>query len=414
MRAILRNTVAPISSLFIIMLGSGFFNTFMSLRVSLDGWSNFMTGFVYAAYYAGMMTGSLYTEKLITHTGHIRGFSIFASLTACFISLQSFFLSPYVWVLFRFLTGLVYAGLFVVIESWLLLLSSTNTRGTVLSIYMIALYTGQSLAQYIVAALDIQSIFPFNLAVVFCTLSIIPVCLMRAAAPSIVESEYINIFYIFKKVPLGFLGNLTAGLIISSFYALGPVFARENNYSLFQTSLIMSMTIFGGMALQWPIGFISDLCQRRKVIIAISLILSGISTFLFIFDTLPFWGLILALVFYGGFSFTLYPVSITFCCDFFSAAGITSITSAALIIYGIGCVLGPVFSPIFMYVTKASGLFLYSAILSLALAIYGLWRAKTVPPRPEETKEPYQSMPNLSTQGSELDPRSVDPSKEQK
>ncbi len=358
-----------------------------------------------------MMLGAIYMEKLINRTGHIRGFAIFASCTACSILLQSYTVSPYAWIFFRLTMGAACAGLFIVIESWLLLLSSSSTRGVVLSIYMVSLYTAQSLGQFILNFVPIQDNKAFTLTVIFCTLSIIPVCFMRAAAPHVHEPEYINIFYLLKKTPLGFVANLISGLILGSFYALGPVFGREIGLSIWKISLVMSVTIFGGMALQWPIGKFSDLVQRRKVIITIAIALLVISTILFIYQPMPFLLLLILLFLYGGFSFTLYPIAITYCCDFFSSAGITAITCAALIIYGIGCIIGPLLSPLIMAITKPSGLFLFTAVLSLLLSIYASWRHHVLPPQPEKTKEPFEPMPSTTPVGTELDPR-TDPPKQ--
>lgn len=408
MKEILQRTAAPIASLLIIMLGISYFNTYMSVRISVDGWNNFMTGAVYSAYYGGMMIGALYMEKLIKHTGHIRAFSIFASIAACSIIFQSFTGSPIIWIFFRFITGLSCAGLFICIESWLLLLSSVEARGAVLSIYMVALYSAQAMSQFILNFFDISGQLAFSFTVLFCCFSILPVCFMRAAAPSMSESEHVNIFYVLRKIPLGFLGNLMSGLILSSFYALAPVYAKESGYSIWQISVIMAITITGGMALQWPIGIFSDIVARRKVIITIALTLMVISGILFFVQTPPFPILLFLLFFYGGFAFTLYPISITYCCDFFSSAGITAVTCAALIIYGIGSVSGPLLSPIVMELTRPSGLFLYSGVLSFILAAFAIWRNYKLPSQSKATKEHFQPMPNTTPIISELDPRSDD------
>ncbi len=408
MKELLRKTLAPISSLLIIILGTSFFNTFVSVRISTDGGSNLLTGLVYSAYYLGMMLGAIYMEKLINRTGHIRAFSIFASCTACSILLQSFTVSPYAWIIFRLTMGAACAGLFIVIESWLLLLSSSSTRGVVLSIYMVSLYSAQSLGQFILNFVPIQDDKAFTLTVIFCSLSIIPVCFMRAAAPHVHEPEYINIFYLLRKTPLGFAGNLVSGLVLGSFYALGPVFGREIGLSIWRISLIMSVTILGGMALQWPMGIFSDLVQRRKVLITTGAILFLISTVLFVYQPMPFPVLLTLLFLYGGFSFTLYPIAITYCCDFFSSAGITAVTCAALIIYGIGCIIGPLLSPLIMQMTRPSGLFLFTAILSLLLALYASWSRHALPTQSEESKEPYQALPSMTPEAAELDPRIKD------
>lgn len=403
MRDLVKLIFPPILSLVIIMLGISFFNTFTSVHIISTGGASYLTGVVYSAYYAGMMVGALYIEKFIHRVGHIRGFSIFASLCATSVMFQSFFSSPYVWILFRFITGVTCAGLFVIIESWLLLLSSPNTRGQILSLYMVALYTAQGLGQFILNSMDLSGMLPFSITVILSTLSIIPVCLMRANSPNTAEAEIINIFYILKRTPLGFVGNFIAGMVLSAFYALGPVYAEKSGFTIFQISLIMGCTIFGGMALQWPLGALSDIMERRKVLTITSLSLFTLSLILFLVPAMPFWLLILLLALFGGFSFTLYPLSITHCCDFFSSAGITAITCACLIIYGIGCIIGPLVAPVAMEITRPSGLFAYTAILAMGLALFGFWQTKSQ--APPDTKEPFIPLPT-TPKGTELDPRS--------
>ncbi|OGN61862.1 MAG: hypothetical protein A3F09_04180 [Chlamydiae bacterium RIFCSPHIGHO2_12_FULL_49_11] len=405
MKETLKLIVAPTVSLFVIMLGMSFFNTFISVRVNLDGGSSFVVGLVYSAFYLGMMLGAIYMEKFIRYTGHIRAFSLFASSMAAAIVVQSFFASPWIWLFFRLLTGIASAGLFIVIESWLLLLSSSHTRGVILSLYMVAIYTAQSLGQFFLNVANLEGVVPFLLAIFFCSLSVVPVSLMRASAPSITTSEYINIFYLLKKTPLGFFGNFVAGLILSAFYALGPVYAQEMGFTIFQVSLFMSVTVFGGMALQWPLGLLSDILERRKVIIMITAAISFLGFILFLFPTMPFWLLLITVFIYGGFVFTLYPISITYCCDFFSSSGITAITCAALIIYGIGCIIGPVIAPIVMGFILSTGLFLYSAVVSLLLCIYAIYRHKKLPKEIKEIKEAYQVFPSTTPTITQLDPR---------
>ncbi|MCH9811803.1 MFS transporter, partial [bacterium] len=355
----------------------------------------FITGLLYSFYYGGIMFGAYSVEKLIHQKGHIRSFSIFAGGVSTILLLQSFIGSPYVWILFRFFTGVCVAGLFIVIESWLLLLASPSTRGAVLSFYMIAIYSAQSLGQFGINLVSMNTMEPFNLALIFCTASILPVCLMKAAAPTLHESEIINVFYLLKKVPLGFLGNLTSGLILGAFYGLGPVFAKTSGYSLLQISSIMAVTIFGGMALQWPIGKLSDIFQRRYIIIMICAMVCALSLSLVFFHKSSYAAHLLMLFFLGGFVFTIYPISITYCCDFFTSSSLTSITAASLLIFGFGCIVGPIIAPFFMLIGP-EGLFLYFAIFAFLLTFFAVYRDRTTAPPPVETKEHYQVHPGLS------------------
>ena len=396
MRTIFKLTFAPVASLIIIVLGISYLNTFTSIRLTNLGFDSTITGLIYSAYYTGMMLGAIYLERIIHKKGHIRSFAIFAAITSTTIMLQSFTISPYFWVFFRFLTGAAAAGLFIVIESWLLLLATAKTRGAVLSIYMVAIYIAQCIGQFGISIISVEGDVAFNISVLLATASIIPVCLMKAAAPTLSESHSINIFYLFRKVPVGFVGNFISGLILGTFYAIGPVYGKKIDLTLVQISLFMAVTIFGGMLLQWPVGKLSDIFQRRQVIIAVSGSLFFISIGLMITAHLSFELKLFLLFLFGGMAFTLYPLSITYCCDYFSTAGITSVTSASLIIYGLGCILGPILSPLFMKVLGPSGFFFYTALLSLLMVVFTLYKQHLNPKEPQLSKEPYQILPGTT------------------
>ena len=403
MKELIKRTFAPIFSLLIIMMGTGFFNTFVSYRIADLGHTDFLNGFIYSCYYFGILIGAVYIERLINITGHIRAFAIFAALCSSSVLLQGYTVNPFIWVIFRFILGFGCAGLFIVIESWLLLLSSNDTRGKILSIYMLILYAAQATGQWLLTTLDLSSTVPFSFTAFFCSLSIIPVCLMRANAPINQESEYINIFYILKKTPLGFFANIAGGLVVSSFYSLGPVFAKNSGLSLIQISTFMSVTIFGGMALQWPIGLLSDIFERRKVLATTALTLALLSGILYFVTQMPFFLFIVLSFLYGGLGFTLYPLAITYCCDFFSPAAITAITCASLVIYGIGCILGPLTVPFFMQI-ETTGFFLFTSIIASLLTIFSIYRIYKLPHESKEMKEKFTALPPTPNVG-DLDPR---------
>jgi len=393
MRSVLKITMAPILSLVTIMLGISYFNTFISLKMTNDGFNSFITGALYSAYYTGMMLGAIYLERIIQKKGHIRSFCIFASIAGCCIVVQSFTEPSFFWVGLRFISGVAVSGIFIVIESWLLLLASAKTQGVILSVYMIALYTAMCIGQFGIITVPLDSIMPYNLALIFCIASILPVCMMKASAPTLPQSHYINVFYILKKIPLGFFGVLTSGLLISSFYALGPVYAEDSGFSLSQISIIMATTIFGGMALQWPIGKLSDLFERRLIILLVATFTSFISFALVFSSSFSFPLLLILLFIYGGFVFTLYPITITYCCDFFSSSGITSVIAAALLIFGFGCIIGPLITPLFFFLFGPVGLFWYSSIIAALLSLFTYYQKHKIPNEQKESKETFHIQP---------------------
>jgi len=406
MRKIIRNVLPPLVSLVIVMLGNGFFNTFASLRISIDGYASWVIGILNSSYYAGVMLGSIYVERLLDRIGHIRTFAIFASINSLIIVVQSMLIGPISWTFFRFLSGFCASGFFIVIESWLLLSTGVKNRGRLLSLYMLVLYLAQGFGQFILNISPLISLLPFAVTIALSSLSVIPVCMMKSSGPLMLESSLTNLFQIVRKAPLGPVGCFISGMIMGSFYGLVPIFGKEINLSVFQISQIMGFTILGGLALQWPIGHLSDIFNRRKVLIGVSAALMVLTLFLFYGHHFPYYVLLALMVLFGGISFAVYPLSITYTCDYFSEKNIIGITCSLLIIYGTGSIVGPLVAPIFMILLGASGIFLYISILCASYILIAMLRLMHSKLLYEDEQSDYLPLPRATSLAFYLDPRS--------
>ncbi len=214
------SVLSPIVSLIILVLGNGLFMTYVTVRLKLAGYSSGIVGIITASYYAGILLGCVRAEKYISRIGHIRSFASFASLTAVIILLQGLFINSWYWGVLRFLSGFSMAGLFVTIESWLLVKSTTETRGKILSIYMTAFYAAQALGQFLLDVSDPLSLIPFVITAILTSLSIIPVSMTRTLAPSIEEPSFLSIFKLLKITPLGVTGCTLSGVLLGTIYGL--------------------------------------------------------------------------------------------------------------------------------------------------------------------------------------------------
>ncbi len=377
MKQMLKSIFAPIFSLTLVMMAISYFETFISLRLSGQHFNPFIAALIYSSYYAGMLLGGLCIEKVIEKLGQAHAFIFSAAAISAIVSIQSFTSPTILWMVFRFLSGLMVAGLFVSVESWLLLLFP-KSRGTVLAFYMIGLYIANSIGQFGISAVPMDSIHPFNLILLFVSLSIIPICFVRNDSPGLKNSKYLSVFKLYKTAPLGFLGNLTAGLILGAFYTTGPLCGKMSNFSMMEISCFMSITIFGGMCFQWPMGKLSDIIQRKRVILLICtmIILSSLAA-IFVFP-MAYGTKLLVQFLFGGMIFTLYPVCITYCCDFLPDNDITSVAAAGLVNYGIGSIFGPALALGFLKAIGPRGLYIYTALLGIALLTFALhqWQKK--------------------------------------
>merc|ERR1712023_90149 len=123
--------------------------------------------------------------------------------------------------------------------------------------------------------------------------------------------------------------------MLGAFYALGAVYARRLGMNLSSTALFMSMVILGGVALQWPLGRLSDKLDRRKVIVfsfggtfAAAIAMALLGTPGVILMTLGFL--------FGGLSFALYPLCVAHTNDHLQPEQRVAASGGLVMLYSLG------------------------------------------------------------------------------
>lgn len=392
---------SPLASLFLVVVSSSFFLTFISVRIKIIDGSEITLGLIHSAFYGGMLIGSLKSEEIINRVGHIRAFALFSSVLTFVIILQALYQLPKFWILLRFLAGFATAAVYVIIESWLLAQSTKKNKGKILSIYMICLYSAQTIGQFGLDIIDINTIEPFLLAALVASISMIPASLTYMKAPEIEPLPKMAVIRYFKASPMGFIGCIASGLIISGIYGFLPNYAMDNNISV---SILVGITITGGFVLQWPIGKLSDMFDRIKIITLLSLVMVIVC---FILALVPLQDMLVYIFafFLGGFCFTLYPLCIAQVCDYLDNSNIINVTGTLLFAYGIGAVAGPLVLSFLIKIFSSTAIFYYIAIVSFALLLCGLHSLKTMKIIHQEDQVDFVAVPRISTIASALDPR---------
>lgn len=402
MLKLLKLTRSPLTSLFILMLGSGLINTLTTVRLHTNSSPALLIGAMTTVYYLGLVLASFGVERAIFRVGHIRAFAAFAALLAVTSLLQGMFFLPWFWLVLRFISGFATAGLFVVIESWLLLLGTINSRGQILASYMIVLYAGQSCAQFFINLPHESNLFLFAIVTLFITLSIIPVALTRISSPTFEQPSSLSFKKLYQKSASGIVGCLGAGLMLGAIYGLFPLFVAKKVANTSSVSLFMALVIIGGMSLQYPLGKLSDYLERRTVLIGIACATIGISL-LMIMAFHWFWLSIFCTLLFGGFTFTFYPVAISYACDSLNSEDIVAGAQGLLLAYGIGASVGPMVGAAFIREIGASGLFVYIIAISSVLTVFFLWKRIRVEAIPQEDN--FRVLTQTTPLLVELDPR---------
>jgi len=401
------SAVAPVRSLllaiFMLMAGSGFMATLIAVRLERAGSSALVVGAVGTAYFLGLVLGSTRAGLLVARVGHIRAFAAFVSLFSASTLSYAVHRDPFLWAGLRLIDGLCVAGVYVCLESWLNERAEAQARGTVLAGYMIALYVGQALGQFLLNLSDAKPSMPFLVASILISLSAIPVALTRISAPPPPSGETLSMKTLFAISPLGIVGATVTGLMLGAFYSLGAVYARRLGMELSSVAIFMSTVIFGGVALQWPLGLLSDRFDRRRIIVIAfaGALAAGIGIALI--ET-PGPLLLAFAALFGGLSFALYPLCVAHANDHLEPEQRVAASGGLVLAYSAGAAAGPLAAASVMTVAGAQGLFLFIAFCAGAALLFGLWRQIRTLPIPPDQQQTYQVLPRTTPMSATLDP----------
>jgi MFS family permease len=393
----------------ILLVGNGLNNTLISVRGDIENFSGTIIGMFGAFYYAGFFLGSFQCSRIVKRAGHIRAFAAFASMASVSPLVHSLFPNEVLWMILRALTGYCFAGLFLIIESWLNEQATNETRGRLFGIYLVINFISMTLGQLILNLASPSGSTLFILASILVSISLLPLTLTKSVQPSPITSSKINILALWKMSSIATTGCLVVGIVGSTFWALAPVFLRESGLNVKSLSFFMSAYIFGGAVAQFPIGFLSDRIDRRWVIALVTICAAGAEATLVIFSgkTSEFWFLMMAFGL-GAFSLCLYSICVAQANDHTKEGDFVVVSGGLLVMFSIGAVFGPLVNSIAMlFISETYIIFIFSGIAHGALGIYVLISiAKFSPILPEERRE-FVAVP-LSRTGPdpiEFDPR---------
>ena len=209
------------------MLGDGLQATLLAVRADQEGFSATITGLIMSSFFVGFLLGSITTPKFTTRVGHIRVFAALAALASAAILVHTVFVQVPVWIALRFVSGFCFAGLYIVAESWLNDRATNETRGKLLSLYMIVTYLGVGAGQLLLNLADPSEHLLFILTSVLISIAVVPLLLSAGSPPAFRESVNISLRELFRLTPLGLVSMFLEGLVTATFFALGPVYGQR-------------------------------------------------------------------------------------------------------------------------------------------------------------------------------------------
>jgi MFS family permease len=392
----------------LLLVGVGLFFSALGLRAGLSAFSTVTTGMVMSAYFAGFVIGTHLCPPLVRRVGHIRAFSLLASVASTTAIVHAMWTDPWLWAALRMLTGICLVGLYMVLESWLNVIAPNAARGRIFATYMAVTLVAMGAGQFLVAVGDVMEFIQLGLVSILLSLALVPVAFTRTPEPKPVQAPKLSLARLYVLSPLGVAAALASGLLNGALYGMGAVFGQRLGLSEGGVAAFMGATIFGGALLQWPIGHLSDKHDRRRVLTYVCAGAAVLATAAYSLSQFSTTALIVCAFFYGGLVFTVYGLSVALVNDKLAQEEVLAGAGTLLLVHGVGAMLGPTAAGTLMNFFGPGTLLLYFILVLVASALFGLreLRSHAISPEPQHS---YVTMAVSTPVVLEMDPRTPDP-----
>jgi MFS family permease len=195
--------------------------------------------------------------------------------------------------------------------------------------------------------------------------------------------------------PAAALGIIVAGITGAGFRMVGPIYGVENAMNQTQIAIFLACAILGGVAAQYPVGWVADKTDRRLVLLGLSVLAAcsclGIATLIQPGDI---GGLYLGAFLFGVTAYPIYSVSAAYANDLSPPDFTVELNAALIFLYSIGAILSPAISAWLIALAGPAAMFFFMAGVHIALVVFTLFRMTRR--RAIEPRTPFRYIPRTS------------------
>ncbi len=357
----------------LIMIGNGMQATLMGVRGALEGFGTLQLSVITSAYFLGFLIGSRVAPDMIRRVGHVRVFAALGSFISAGLVAFPVFTDPYSWTVIRVILGFCLSGVYVTAESWLNNAATNQTRGTMLSAYMIAQTTGIIIAQGLMNVGEAAGYLLFVIPSILVSLSFAPILLSITPTPAFETNKPMSIRELYHSSPLASVGILLMGGVFAAQFGMASVYGAAAGLNAAQISGFVAAIFMGAVTLQLPIGWLSDRMDRRILILGVSA-MGALSTGVGIFLGVDFKTLLVLGFVMGGAASPLYSLLIAYTNDFLEVEDMAAASGALVFVYGLGAIVGPMATGQLMDMIGPHGFWVFLSALFTMTSLYAAWR----------------------------------------
>jgi MFS family permease len=389
--------------------GMGLLTAVLPLQMDIAGFTSTEIGIMSAGFSGGFLLGCVYAPGLIRRIGHIRAFSAFATILSALTLAFAIDTSLFLWTAVRLISGICFAGLLTVSDSWISGETDKSVRGRIMSAYMILYKLAQASGPLILTVAVIEGAWHFMLVSALFSLSLVPVALRHGGNPTAPSDERLGVMEVYRTTPLAVVGCICLGLSNSPMNNLMALYAVEIGLGIAGAAVLSAALQIGALGIQWPMGWASDKRDRRQVMIFGMGAVAVFSLIIAVVPPLPLWAYAILVGILGGFAMSIYPVLLSHAGDFAPPAKMVPLCATLMLCFAFGMTIGPLTASAAMDFVGPSGLFWHSIFFCAVFIVFALYRISRRAAPVTAERQAYVNMPASSTAISQLDPRAPHP-----
>jgi MFS family permease len=360
--------VVAIASITAVGLGISLAIPLLSLTLEARGVTPGWIGANAAAWGLASMVMTPFVQALAARFRLRRVLAGSILLGAATLPLFYFIADFWLWFPLRFLSGAALATTFVLSEFWIAAEAPAARRGLVMGLYATVLSIGFALGPGVLALTGTSGALPFLTGTLIMSLAAVPVIVAPVESPAIGAHPHGGFIRFLWIAPAATAAAFTFGIAESGSFALLPVYGSHLGHPTQSVVLFAAAMTLGNVALQVPLGLLSDRVDRRRLLLVSALAgLVGAVLLPFVARTLV--PTLVLLFVWGGFSGGLYTVGLAHLAQRFTGADLAASNSAFVFAYAAGALVGPAILGLGMEFSDPHG---FAVVLAAAFLAYAV------------------------------------------
>lgn len=338
----LRSAWALFVGMALLMVANGLLVTLLSVRGAALGFSATEIGWMQSAYPLGAFIGCFTTPPLVIAKGHVRIFAALASIVSAASLVHLVTTDPWSWGAMRAVSGLCFAGLYIVAESWLNGRADNTTRGALLSIYFATQTGGAAAGQLLLGITPTGGVLLFVVVSILISLSLVPMLISADTAPRFEAPERMSLAGLFRASPMGAAGALLNGVAQGTLYIALALYGTATGLDGAMIGYLIAALLVGGFLGQYPLARFSDRTDRRAVVAGAALASIPIAGALGML-TPPFFLplLLLGTALIGALTLPIYSICVAHVNDGLRPSQIVAASGTLVLVLYTGIAIGP-------------------------------------------------------------------------